>query len=196
MLSLLRKKNKNMKKTEDLIHALLSNDLLTKEFYKKKKNNLEFEEIVINPIILSKQIKQLVRLLQFLLKSSNNEGGLLYLLVKNKYYIYLLSSLINKKFLPNNIELQITQSFTKIRSEKEIKMLIELDTNFSLSNKIFEKKVELNSIFLINQIKQNKSSARSSFYELNIQLHNIKRIAFLIILLKKTLSYQKSNEKK
>ena len=137
--------------TEKLYH---NNVNLSIKTFLNKKETLNF----LDPIKTLKDLKQFIRLLQFLkyaFKFKKNIKRILLILADNPQYTLIIEKILNKSKLPLDLTI-INKNILNFQKNKSLKILLKLDdqgTNLKNSNTFFN-----SNYFLINRINSNLNS--------------------------------------
>lgn len=166
--------------TEKLYH---NNVNLSIKTFLNKKETLNF----LDPIKTLKDLKQFIRLLQFLkyaFKLKKNIKRILLILADNPQYTLIIEKILDKSKLPLDLTI-INKNILNLQKNKSLKVLLKLDdsgTNLKNSNAFFN-----SNYFLINRINPNLNSLNDNTYKILTDLINFKKILFLLIILKSVL---------
>ena len=166
-----------------------SNLLLSKDIHKisrnlkKKTLNLDY----LDPIEFIKNIKQFLRIVQFL---KNQTKAKLYLETDNFIFKESLSIIENKN---SKLSLEFVDSFLKSRDlgknsyriKRTTHLFLYLNQNFFTSS--YFKQLFLRRLFLIQSINSKYSLSNLGFYKIYSHIDDPKTIFFFILLLKKNL---------
>lgn len=186
------------KKSLNFFYSLINSDFLILEKKNKLKknrflksnlkllNNKKNAFSLLNYFELLKTLKQFVRILQFF---KNTKNPLLLMDFNNKQFLKISDLFFQKHNFILPIEFKKKASFL---SEKTPFVLF-LDKNI-LNNKNTLKKLIYANIFIIIQINSFVTNLNSSSYKIFNSFNTIKKLVFLMILLKKI--YIKKSEKK
>lgn len=137
----------------------------------------------------NKNIKQLICLLKFVIKT---EGGLVYILIKNKFLYYLASKYFSQFKTPKRLILINNFSILKQKKETQNDSLIINFEPIYKTNKNLKQLIE-NNRFLVYSIGSSISTNSSGIYILRNNLDDYKKLFFLLIIITKILN--KKNEK-
>lgn len=158
------------------------------EFYKQSINTYVYKKdalTILDPFIHFKTIKQFIRLLQFIKKTNY---PLLYILVKNTQINFLIYEFIKQNYyslFPVDVVLD-SDLLTDIAISKVVLLLncffFEQSELFSKSNKNY------NLIFKINSLNE---SLYYNQYKILNDVENIKKLIFLLVLIKKNYTIKK-----
>lgn len=174
----------------DTIKFLInSNLLLSKDVHKtsRKTHTKNLNLDYLDPIEFIKNIKQFLRIVQFL---KNQTTAKLYLETDNFIFKETLSIIKNEN---SKLSLEFVDSFLKSRdlhkSSYRIKrtthLFLYLNQNFFTSN--YFKQLFLKRLFLIQSINSKYSLSNLGFYKIYSHIDDSKTIFFFILLLKKNL---------
>ena len=180
---------KNKISFETIKSLINSNLLLSKDIHKtlkktdKKNLNLKY----LDPIEFIKNIKQFLRILQFL---KNQTKSKLYLETDNFIFKETLSLIKNRN---SKISLEFVDNFLKgkdlnkrsYRIKKTTHLFLYLNQNVFTSN--YFKQLFLKRLFLIQSINSKSSLNNLGFYKIYSHVDDVKTIFFFILLLKKNL---------
>jgi hypothetical protein len=164
---------------------LKSYSIIKKKIRLKRVNKLS--SVVLNPVVLMKSIKQLIRVFQYLKKKDNS---LLHIEFKNPYSLIWMRYLLNKnKNYSKNIFLRKNPY---IQKSDKLQALLSLGTRRKknvFKNLLFENVL---ITYLVNS-----SSNKNDFgvYKLYNELNNWKKMIFFFLLIK-TILLKKKYEKK
>lgn len=189
-----------MKKKNSLnfFYSLINSDFLLlekKNIIKKNRflksnlkllNNKKSSFSVLNYLELIKTLKQFIRILQFF---KNAKDPLLLLDFNNKQFLKVADLFFKKHDFILPVEFKKKASLSKKKSP----FILFLDKNF-LNNKNTLKKLVYSNIFIIIQINSFVNSLNSSSYKIFNSFNTLKKLIFLIVLIKKV--YTKKEEKK
>ena len=142
----------------------------------------------LDPIEFIKNIKQFIRLLQFL---RNQNASKIYLESDNSTFkdLLLLTDGNNSKVSLNVLNSFLNESNLIKRKEKCFKKISHLylyANRNSFTSKYFKNLFEKN-LFLITSVNSNFENNNLGFYKLYNDLHEINKIFFLVLLFKKNL---------
>lgn len=186
------------KKSLNFFYSLINSDFLILEKKNKLKknrflksnlkllNNKKNSFSLLNYFELLKTLKQFVRILQFF---KNTKNPLLLMDFNNKQFLKISDSFFQKHNFILPIEFKKNASFSSQKSP----FVLFLDKNF-LNNKNTLKKLVYANIFIIIQINSFVTNLNSSSYKIFNSFNTIKKLVFLMVLLKKI--YIKKSEKK
>jgi hypothetical protein len=131
---------------------------------------------------LLKNLKQLVRLLQFFFKSKGEKDNTFSICSGNKQIINVLD-LCKKEFIFDNGSVSIINDFTRMkRIPKKTQMLLLLEEPLKSNTESFKRLLEKN-IFLITKINSKKEFENSGTYKIYNDVSNFKKLAFLIAII-------------
>jgi hypothetical protein len=186
------------KKSLNFFYSLINSDFLILEKKNKLKknrflksnlkllNNKKNSFSLLNYFELLKTLKQFVRILQFF---KNTKNPLLLMDFNNKQFLKISDLFFQKHNFILPIEFKKNASFSSQKSP----FVLFLDKNF-LNNKNTLKKLVYANIFIIIQINSFVTNLNSSSYKIFNSFNTIKKLVFLMVLLKKI--YIKKSEKK
>jgi hypothetical protein len=186
------------KKSLNFFYSLINSDFLILEKKNKLKknrflksnlkllNNKKNSFSLLNYFELLKTLKQFVRILQFF---KNTKNPLLLMDFNNKQFLKISDLFFQKHNFMLPIEFKKNASFSSQKSP----FVLFLDKNF-LNNKNTLKKLVYANIFIIIQINSFVTNLNSSSYKIFNSFNTIKKLVFLMVLLKKI--YIKKSEKK
>lgn len=181
---LLKKKN-----SLSFFYSLINSDFLLlekKNLIKKNRflksnlkllNNKKSSFSLLNYFELIKTLKQFIRILQFF---KNTKNPLLLLDFNNKQFSKISDLFFQKQNSILPIQLKKKASFLN----KSSPFVLFLDKNF-LKNKNAIKKLVYSNVFIIVQINSFVNSLNSSSYKIFNSFNTLKKLIFLIVLLKK-----------
>ena len=152
----------------------------------KLLNNKKNSFSLLNYFELLKTLKQFVRILQFF---KNTKNPLLLMDFNNKQFLKISDLFFQKHNFILPVEFKKNASFSSQKSP----FVLFLDKNF-LNNKNTLKKLFYANIFIIIQINSFVTNLNSSSYKIFNSFNTIKKLVFLMVLLKKI--YIKKSEKK
>lgn len=186
------------KKSLNFFYSLINSDFLILEKKNKLKknrflksnlkllNNKKNSFSLLNYFELLKTLKQFVRILQFF---KNTKNPLLLMDFNNKQFLKISDLFFQKHNFILPIEFKKNASFSSQKSP----FVLFLDKNF-LNNKNTLKNLVYANIFIIIQINSFVTNLNSSSYKIFNSFNTIKKLVFLLVLLKKF--YIKKSEKK
>ena len=152
--------------------------------FKTIKNSKSF--LILDPIQLVKNIKQTVRLLQYL---KLQQKSTLQINFEDKYFSELMNYLIiEKQIFEKKIELTTNINLID-KSENSILFSINQNSSGKEYKKYFSK-----NIFLINNINSINEINNFGNYKINNDINDWKKFVFIILLIKKI--YNKTNYEK
>jgi hypothetical protein len=152
----------------------------------KLLNNKKSSFSVLNYLELIKTLKQFIRILQFF---KNTKDPILLLDFNNKQFSKVADLFFKKHDFILPVEFKKKGSLFKKKSP----FVLFLDKNF-LNNKNTLRKLVYSNIFIIIQINSFVNSLNSSSYKIFNSFNTLKKLIFLMILIKKV--YIKKDEKK
>ena len=179
-------KNKNyIQNIRTLINSnLLFLDLLNKNGNLTKQNPSKPLFTYLSVLEYIKNIKQLIRLLQFL---RNQRVSILYLESNNKIFEEILNSIKkkNSKIFLRFFNLFLFKPKWLKDIEKFPKLYIYANQN-SFTNNYF-KFLFLNKFYIVNSVNSNYDKTNLGFYKFHNNLTEIKKIFFFLLILKKNI---------
>lgn len=155
----------------NFIKELIDSDFL---ILNKNKN---FE--VLNLMELNKELKQFIRLLQFLVDTKFP----LYIIVNNKNTVNFINSFFEK--FSTKIEIIVQTSITK--KSKNSGLLLILEESTSIKNEVLLKKLFRNNFFLVNKMNSKIEKEFLGFYKIFNEINDIKKLVFLLTLIRNIL---------
>jgi len=185
------------KKTLNFFYSLINSDflLLEKKTRIKKNrclksnlkllNNKKNSFLLLNFFELSKTLKQFIRVLQFF---RNSKNPTLFLDFNNDQFFKILDSFFKKEKLILPVKFENKFSFLTKSS-----FILFLDELF-LEDKNIVKKLVYYNVFIMIQINSLLNTLNDSSYKIFNTFDTLKKLIFLMILLKKL--YSKKREKK
>jgi len=136
----------------------------------------------LNLLVLNKSLKQFLRTVQYLKKRRHST---LTIYIKDLHFSSLLYKLLGTSQLKTRIF--IKNSLKKIEKPKiRRNLILLLDVEFS-DTAVLKQFVE-NSFFLINKINTSHEIINSGTFKIFNDVKELKKMIFLILLLKKTLN--------
>jgi len=135
---------------------------------------------ILNLMELNKEMKQFIRLLQFLLEIK----APLYIIVENKYMVVF----INKFFetFSTKIDIIVQTSLTKKTYKSGLLLILE-ESSLSNSESLF-KKISRNNFFLVNKINCNAEKEFLGYYKIFNDINDIKKLVFVLTLIRNILN--------
>jgi hypothetical protein len=183
----MRKQDRTKSSKLLLLKNLINSDFLIADKVKATnytrfslKPALGFKTVsIIDPITLVKEIKQSIRMLQFLKKSRN---PLLNLFIDNRQHFDFLQFFFAKKnsFYPWVFR---TNTYNRTYSNSTNILFLLGESINNQQNKI--SKLIFDKLFLINKINLKYEHNTSGIYKLHNDLSNFKKLTFLITILRK-----------
>lgn len=180
-----------------LLKAIIETDflLLSSSKVSKKKLLLRSSDFIIKSsstfnnttsldiVELIKGLKQTIRLLQFI---KSNELNSLQICVSNKQHLNILNSYF-KQFSFNNT-VKFSSNLVRFNNTKEdvSQLLLLLEDSLGNNKKVFRRLFE-DKIFLINKINSKVEVNNWSTYKIYNDFSDLKKLIFLIVLLRQTL---------
>lgn len=143
--------------------------------YQLKQNSL----VILDPILHLKELKQFIRLLQFLKFTPDSK---LHLVVKNSQYDFLIQEFLKRNnSLGFQIENSIDTDLKKVANYSRLSVLIDCflhtDSNFFIKSNL--------SIYnLIYKINSNVENNVFENYKLYGKVDSIKKLFFILIVIK------------
>lgn len=159
------------------------NNNLYLNFNLKLKKNLELN--YLNLFELNKNIKHLLRILQFLEKSSNKD---IHIWVEDKFMYYLLTSLL-VAFPINNCKIIIsTKRSCYLDSLNKLSLLLIIGNPRIIQNNTIYKKLLNNNNIFIYKINTKIEKYTFNTYKMYNDVYDIKKVIVFFILLNKFLT--------
>lgn len=152
----------------------------------KLLNNKKSSFSLLNYLELIKALKQFIRVLQFF---KNTKDPILLLDFNNKQFLKVADLFFKK----HDFILPVEFKKKGLPLKKKSPFILFLDKNFS-KNKNTLRKLVYSNIFIIIQINSFVNSLNSSSYKIFNSFNTLKKLIFLMILIKKV--YIKKDEKK
>lgn len=183
LLELLTKLDFFFIKSKNSLKNRVDNYIKIKKISNKKNHNL----IVLEPVSFLKDLKRVIRLLQFINKSQNISG---LFSVKNEYLFDYLNFLF-KKHLKNQRKLFLKKN-TRVNSLKSSTATFFFDypVNTMSYSKLF-----LTKKYLFSEFNSNKNFNDLGIYKLFTNFNNPKKLIFFILLLKALQNKTYENKK-
>ena len=131
---------------------------------------------VLNLIELNKEIKQFIRLLQFLIDTK----APLYIIVENKY----TSVFINNFFENFPTKIDVIVQINIVKKTQKAGLLLILEESNVLKKDVLFKKLFRNDFFLVNKVNRCLEKEFLGFYKIFNDVTEIKKLAFILNLIR------------
>lgn len=135
--------------------------------------------ILLDLIELNKELKQFVRLLQFL-KETNSP---LHIVVESNHMVTFVNLFFKDAVTKTRIVVQT--SISPICNKTGLLLILE---DSSGSNKFLFKKAFMNNFFLLNKINTKTEKGFFGFYKIFNDITEIKKLTFLLVLIRTVLT--------
>lgn len=170
----------------NLMKALVDSDFFL--LLKKSKSTNTSDIKFLNVQQLIKNIKQLVRMLQFIKKSNKNS---LIIQTQNRHTLFLINTFFENYPTKFNVRPQQSFSYGKSLASTDSKMLFILDSSSSGNLENFFIRQFLNNNLLIQGIANLKSS-KTNFgdYKIINDSIDLKKLIFILVLFTEVLKYK------
>jgi len=170
-----------MKRTSELkfLKSIISSELVL-----NKSTNSNFK----NVYALNKDIKQMLRILRFSLKTESN---LLYFWLDNKYLLNLFKSLVDPKFDTSKQEICFDTNLPLLKKNFYCSFVLTLGS-LSCNEKEFLNKLRLNRILLAAKVSGIEEKNSFGVYKINSDIDNLKSVCFYIVVLNHVLQSRKN----
>jgi hypothetical protein len=184
--------NKKKHKVSLLNSLINSNFLILNKNHTKNLKHLRYKsnsylgETALNLLETLKTVKEFIRILQFLKK----KNLLLHLLVDNKQHADLLTSFFETRLL--NVLISSFLSKTA-KTKNAVPFLVMLSDPLN-NNKNMFKNFEEKKIFLVSKINAKVEKNNWGTYKIYNDLHDFKKIVFLLSVLDLVLKKNKIND--
>lgn len=175
-------------KSTTFMRNLIESDFLFIESSKKKRNNnsklvlklsISKKVEILSLLDTNRDLKQLIRLLQFLNRKSN-----IYVGVEDLFKADLFEEMLVKSANFSRIKIITTLSFVPKKSRKALFLL--LDRTKIDSNMLFEK-----GFFLLSRVNSSTEKFAFGTYKIFNDLEDLKKIIFLASIIKVCFNYNK-----
>lgn len=138
---------------------------------------------VLDIFELIKNIKQFVRIIQFLKRQNHKD---MYVCSSNKHALGILNKCL--KGNSNQDFIQIQNNFAKIKGKLDsIQSLLVLEEPLNSHHNVFKKLFEKN-ILVVNKINSISEQNNYGTYKMYNEILDFKKLIFLIVLIKQTIS--------
>ena len=183
----------NKKQKISLLSSLInSNFLILNKNHKKNlkhlryKSNSYFGETALNLFETLKTVKQFIRILQFLKK----KNLLLHLLIDNKQHADLLTTFFKTRML----NVLIGSFLSKTAKTKNVLPFLVMLSYPLNNNKNMFKSFEEKKIFLVSKVNSKFEKNNWGTYKIYNDLHDFKKIVFLLSVIDLVLKKNKIND--
>ena len=158
-------------KNTNFVKELIDSDFL---IVNKKKS---YE--ILNLMESNKELKQFIRLLQFLIETKSP----LYIIVENKHS----ATFINKFFDTFSSKVEIIVQIGINKKTEKSGLVLVLEESSSSKNEILFKKLCRNNFFLVSKINCIVENEFLGFYKIFNEVNDIKKLVFILTLIRNIL---------
>jgi len=134
---------------------------------------------VLNLMELNKEMKQFIRLLQFLIEIK----APLYIIVESKHVVTFINNFFEN--FPTKINIVVQTNIVKKTQKAGLLLILEEST--SIKNEVLFKKLFRNEFFLVNKINFNTEKEFLGIYKIFNQITEIKKLVFILTLIRNIL---------
>lgn len=134
---------------------------------------------VLNLMELNKEVKQFIRLLQFLIETK----APLYIIVESKHVVTFINNFFEN--FPTKINIVVQTNIVKKTQKAGLLLILEEST--SIKNEVLFKKLFRNEFFLVSKINFNTEKEFLGIYKIFNQITEIKKLVFILTLIRNVL---------
>ena len=131
---------------------------------------------VLNLMELNKEIKQFIRLLQFLIEMK----APLYIIVENKHIVTFINNFFEN--FPTKINVVVQTNI--VRKTQKAGLILILEESSLIKNEVLFKKMFRNEFFLVNKVNFRTEKEFLGIYKIFNQITEIKKLVFILTIIR------------